>query len=217
MSYKLTLAEIESSLRKAARAVGLDWGLAEEAGKAARWLAAFGMPGPEILLTHLQRIEGADYAELIPDCGREPWRSPGGLLCPVVTGAALADRSARMLTGKDFDLGRTAHPLLLVAMLGQAARHHRTAFATRWAGVQVNCLADSLQIIGVREDLLLAEADTVNCRQDDDAVAEIQASTLAYEIDGDIWRQIDALAFKTYVPASDASRAGAGAGLTDND
>ena len=33
MTYRLTLSETETSLRKAARAVGLDWGLAEEAGK----------------------------------------------------------------------------------------------------------------------------------------------------------------------------------------
>jgi hypothetical protein len=217
VSVRLTLAEIESSLRKAARAVGLDWGLAEEAGKAARWLAACGLPGPEILLAHLQRLRGADYAQFVPVCGREPWRAPGGLLCPVVTGAALADRSARMVAGKSFELGPTAYPLLLVAALGQAARHHRTAFATRWAGVRVNCFADGLQILGVREDLLLAEAEAVECRQDDGAVAEIEASTLAYEIDDDSYRRIDALAFETYVPASEASRAGAGAGLTDND
>ena len=33
MSYFLTLAEVESYLRKSAQAVGLDWGIAEEAGK----------------------------------------------------------------------------------------------------------------------------------------------------------------------------------------
>jgi hypothetical protein len=44
LSYHVTLAEIESYLRKAARASGLEWGLAEEAGKAARWLAAFDLP-----------------------------------------------------------------------------------------------------------------------------------------------------------------------------
>ena len=54
----LTLAETESYLRKAARACGLDWGIAEEAGKAARWLAAFDLPGPELLLAHLQHLAG---------------------------------------------------------------------------------------------------------------------------------------------------------------
>ena len=43
------------------------------------------------------------------------------------------------------------------------------------------------------------------------------ASTLAYPIDEGIFRRTDRLAFQTYVPASEESRAGAGAGLTDND
>jgi len=42
-------------------------------------------------------------------------------------------------------------------------------------------------------------------------------ATTAYSIDVDIWAAIDALAFKTYAPATEVSRARAGAGLTDND
>ena len=139
MSYKLTLAETESYLRKVARACGLDWGIAEEAGKAARWLAAFKLPGPETLLTHLQHLAGQDYAAFIPDCAVSPWQSSPGPLCPIITGAALADRSAQMLNGKIFQLGATAYPLLLAATVGQAARCHRTVFTTAWAGVEVSC------------------------------------------------------------------------------
>jgi len=217
VSSRLTLAEIEAYLRKAARAVGLDWGLAEEAGKAARWLAAFGLPGPEMMIAHLERLADADYTVYIPDCGREPWQASGGLLCPVITGAALADRSALLAAGRDFELGRTAYPLLLVATLGQAARHHGVAFATRWADVQVNCFGDGLQILGSRENLLLAECEAVDCRRDDAAAIEMRPSTRACEIDESAFRRIDRLSFETYVPATEASRAGAGPALTDND
>lgn len=217
MSYSLTLAEAEAYLRKAARAVGLDWGLAEEAGKAARWLAAFGLPGPETVLAQLERLKGVDYAACMPDCGREPWQGAGGLLCPIVTGAALADRAAQLVAGKEFAIGRTAYPLLMVAILGQAARYHRVAFATAWAGVQVNCFGDGLQILGERKDLLCGETDSVRCWRDESAVAEMHPSTLAYEIDEAVFKRIDALAFQTYAPATEASRAGAGPALTDND
>jgi hypothetical protein len=217
MSYRLTLSETESYLRKAARACGLDWGIAEEAGKAARWLAAFSLPGPELLFLHLQNLAEEDYRQYIPDCALDPWQAPGGLLCPIITGAALADRSAQMLDGQAFRLGKTAYPLLLAATLGQAARYHQTAFSTCWAGVRMNCFGHGIQILGQREDLTLAAADGVCCCHDDSAEVEIEASTLAYEIDEDVFKRIDALAFKTYAPATEASRAGAGAGLTDND
>ena len=217
MSYKLTLAETESYLRKAARACGLDWGIAEEAGKAARWLGAFNLPGPEIMLAHLQNLEGQDYRRFIPDCSVQPWRSSGELMCPVITGAALADRSAQMLEGTQFELGRTAYPLLLAATVGQAARCHQAVFTTAWSGVRVSCFENGLSIEGSRDDLTLAVVDAVGCYRDDLEIPQQMPSTLAYQIDSAAFKMIDELAFKTYAPATEASRAGAGAGLTDND
>ena len=217
MSYRLTLAETESYLRKAARARGLDWGIAEEAGKAARWLAAFNLPGPETLLEHLQQVSGDTYREFIPDGSSEPWQAPGGLLCPIITGAALADRSAQMLEGHCFRLATTAYPLLLAATVGQAARCHRTVFTTAWAGVRVSCFENGLSIEGNRDDLLLERVDNITCRQDGSSEPQQLPSTLSYAIDYDLFKAIDQLAFQTYAPATEASRAGAGAGLTDND
>jgi hypothetical protein len=217
VSLQLTLAEIESYLRKAARARGLHWGIAEEAGKAARWLAAFGLPGPETLLAHLQQISGEQYADWIPDCSRSPWQAPGGLLCPIITGAALADRSAQMLDGKVFHLAATAYPLLLAASVGQAARCHRQVFTTAWAGVRVSCFENGLSIDGDRDDLLLARVDSVSCQRDDLTEPRQLPSTLAYTIDNESFKRIDELALQTYAPATAASRAGAGPGLSDND
>jgi len=217
VSLRLTLAEIESYLRKAARARGLPWGIAEEAGKAARWLAAFNLPGPETLLAHLQQVSGEEYPEWIPDCSHAPWQAPGGLLCPIITGAALADRSAQMLDGKAFHLAATAYPLLLAATVGQAARCHRQVFTTAWAGVRVSCFENGLSIDGDRDDLLLARVDSVSCQRDDLTEPRQLPSTLAYTIDNESFKRIDELALQTYAPATAASRAGAGPGLSDND
>lgn len=217
MKKKVTLAEIEFYMRKAARAVQLDWGICEEAGKAARWLAAFNLPGPEILLKHLQIIEGLDYADFIPDCDGNVWQARSGLICPLMGGAALADRSAQMLTGVVFELENVSCPLLLAATVGQAARFHQTVFTTSWAGVSVSCHENGISIDGDRDDLQLKTGTQAICREDVKSAAHQNPSTLSYAIDTNIWGQIDALAFKTYAPATEESRAGAGAGLTDND
>ena len=217
MKKLATLAEIEFYLRKAARAMQLDWGICEEAGKAARWLAAFDLPGPELLLAQLQQIENKTYRDFIPDCSQVPWQSPCGLVCPIIAGAALADRSAQMLEGKVFELAGVTRPLLLAATVGQAARCHQTVFTTSWAGVSVSCYENGLSIDGNRDDLLLAKVDRVSCRQNEGSTPQQLPSTMAYSIDENIWKQIDALAFLTYAPATEESRAGAGAGLTDND
>lgn len=217
MTHSVTLAEIESSVRKAARATGLHWGIAEEAGKAARWLAAFGLPGPEIMLAQLRLLDGKDYRGFIPDCKAGVWQAKSGILCPIVAGAAIADRSAQMLGGKQFDLGKTAFPILLAATVGQAARCHHSVFTTSWAGLRVSCFENGLSIEGNRDQLLLGEVDAVSCREDSLPSPQQLPSTLAYPVDVDSWKSIDSLAFKTYAPATEASRAGAGAGLTDND
>jgi hypothetical protein len=214
---KYTLAEIEVYVRKAAQATGLGWGLAEEAGKAARWLAAFDLPGPEITLAHLQQIDAKDHKNFFPADTNDVWQSRGDYLCPVVSGAALADRASQLLAGKEFELGRIAYPILLVATVGQAARCHKNTFITSWSDVRVSCYEKGIRIEGDREDLLLPVAESATCRQSSDHKPQQLPSTMAYSIETDIWKAIDALAFKTYAPATAESRAGAGAGLTDND
>ncbi len=217
MKAKHTLAEIEVYLRKTARAAGMDWGLAEEAGKAARWLAAFDLPGAEITHAHLQLLDGNEYGQFLPTSLDDTWQARGDYLCPIVTGAAMADRSNQMLKGREFRLGPTAYPILLVATIGQAARYHATTFTTSWAGVRVSCYENGIRIEGCRDDLLLARAESVTCRQSEDTNPQSMPSTLACDVDSETWAAIDKQTFKTYVPATAESRAGAGAGLTDND
>ena len=217
MSYRLTLSEAETYLRKCARATGLTWGIAEEAGKASRWLAAFSLPGPQLVLAHLQSITDKNYSDCIPDCNHTPWVAKSDLLCPVISGAAIGDRSSRMLNGEKILLGGIAYPLLLAATVGMAARCHKTVFTTRWAGVAVSCFENGLTIEGNHDDLLLASVDSVSCEQGNLTTPQQLPSTLGYSVEDEAWRAIDALAFKTYAPATEQSRAGAGAGLTDND
>ena len=217
MSALLTLSEIESCLRKCARAVELEWGIAEEAGKAARWLAALQLPGPECMLAHLLGLRDMEYQKFAPLVDTSPWRARGELLCPIMAGATMADRSARLLTGETFHLGETAYPLLLVATLGQAARFHQTAFTTRWDDLEISCFGHALAISGDETAMFESRTDAVACWHDPQVAPVREASTLAYAIDAETLRSIDALAFATYAPASEASRAGAGAGLTDND
>jgi hypothetical protein len=218
MSYILTLAECEVYLRKCARATGLSWGIAEEAGKTSRWLAAYGLPGPQMVFAQLENLQGQPYQNFIPDCSNDVWQAGDELLCPFITGAALADRSYEMLKGRGFRLAEVAYPLLLVATVGMAARYYRTVFKIRWDSVSVSCFENGIKIEGDRANLLCPQTDSVICEPGlSSSQADQLPSTLSYAIPDEAWTAIDALSFKTYAPATEASRAGAGAGLTDND
>jgi hypothetical protein len=221
MKQKQTLVEIEGYFRKVARAIDLPWGLAEEAGKASRWLAAFNLPGPESMLRHLQNIEGKDYEQYKPIIGAdaisELWQATGQTLCPIITGAAIADRVKLLLDGHTISLGAVAYPVLLAATIGQASRCHNMIITTSWAGVKLSCYGSGIRIEGNRDDLWLDNIDAVSCQQTFGTSPEHMPSTLAYAIDSDVWQLVDELAFRTYAPATAQSRAGAGAGLSDND
>jgi hypothetical protein len=214
---KQTLVEIEGYFRKVARATGLHWGLAEEAGKAARWLAAFSLPGPELMLAHLQDIEGKDYSGYKPDISGKIWQARDSLMCPIITGAAIADRAKQMLDGETIQLGGVAYPILLAATIGQASRCHNMIITTGWADVKLSCYGNGIRIEGNRDDLLRADVEAVSCQQSFKSTPEQLPSTMSYAIERDVWSIVDQLAFRTYAPATEASRAGAGAGLTDND
>ncbi len=74
-----SLNEIEALARKAARGGGMSWGLAEEAGKAVRWLSDNGFPGPWLLSKLLLQNDGKPYSELALQQGMTVSRVPGAV------------------------------------------------------------------------------------------------------------------------------------------
>lgn len=92
MTISLSLNEVETLAAKASRGAGLDWGLAEDVGRAARRLAEAGRP----------------WAEAILGLASEPG--------PALTGALLADDPPRAPTSID----GVASPSLAVAMAAGA-------------------------------------------------------------------------------------------------
>ena len=190
MSY--SLAEIDAQCRKAARGAGYPWGLAEEAGRAVRWLEARGMPGAEALAGLLAAQDGCDYAMLRPASLDGIWQAAGGALCPIIAGVTLADHAPFKVPPR---LGTVRAPVLLLPFL---------AAANLWCDESAN-FAD-------RDDLDFAEVSLTHGPHD-----LPDPSPASRVIAPDVWAALDRFAHRTYVPATDASRAGAGAGETDND
>lgn len=209
----LSLGEIDSLCLKAARGAGFSWGLAQEAGRAARALAAWRLPGVEALAAHLAEIDG-DVARYAPSRNGEAWSCAAGAHCPISLGAALSDFSD-VLTEGPTEIGSVRHPILLLPFLRMIAEY-RTARvvlvsvtgrvemppsgplgppgpATVWRDAQV----------------FLAPAD---------GPLGLVMTKAPYSVDAATLASLSALAHRTYVPATEESRqSGAGAGETDND
>ncbi len=207
----LSFGEIESLSLKAARGAGLTWGLAEEAGKAVRWLSEHGLAGPEILAAHLPNIAGRDYDLLRPHPGSTRWWSEGEALCPLITGVALSDHAG--ILPDLLTLEPVWCPLLLVPFVDRAASRLGQPLAVGWSGTQIVCGRSGVDAGG---DLTADFAPVVTITGAGHWPNAVCAKRRA--IDPAVTGVLGRFASKTYVPASEASRrSGAGAGTGDND
>lgn len=198
-----SLSEIDANCRKAARGSGLSWGYAEEAGKAARWLAAHQLPGAALL---------ADYLTLRQ---KHPENYQGeDLRCPLVAGAQLCD-GGYDAAKQSIVLESVVYPLLLLPYLAQLSQATRASLRLRWSGTNISCHDGALYIIE-NESISNTGPVQVSCEwlgNDSISLSEStvqQQGTVGQNIEQDHWRALEALAHHTYVPATEASRLGAG-------
>ena len=216
---RLSLNETEQLCLKAARGAGMSWGLAEEAGFAAAWLAMRGLDGPGALLAQISDAAGRPWHELCPEIAPGRFRaSADGALCPIALGAALCDH-ARLpegeMDGRALRIGPVSHPILLLAFLSDLARMRCGGLSLDWPGGRVMLDAtggvsgDTALLMtetGLEAELSTGPVPSVPLQPAERPL--ISAATLG---------GLNAFAMRTTVPASEASRAGAGAGTGDND
>ncbi|MDH3662999.1 MAG: DUF3726 domain-containing protein [Alphaproteobacteria bacterium] len=222
MSFSLN--EIEAMGKRAARGAGLAWGLAEEAGKAARWLTARGYPGASLLADILTRNDKRDYAELAPIEIDGVWQAPTGRLCPLIAGAALSDRAAEIAKGHPIEFGETAQPLLLIPYVAGAVELTGAAISIVWDEVVVTLSPAGESIEGDRALLTARSTKRVHCRKADPVdqpgapVSELALPVASVnDLAAPAWSRLAVFAQRTFAPATEASRlSGAGAGLSDN-
>ena len=208
---RYSLAEMETLSRKAARGAGFDWGLAEEAGKAARWLASIGLPGPALLCRLLMGNDGKPFEALCPTAMVEPWHALSGELCPLIAGAALVDRAEQLGTSHGVRLGKISLPVLTLPFVARAAVRLGYELEASWPGVRVVFRPDGI-VIDAEGDALSAEAaNDLTVRAAEPAAGRVVApSNESRAVDAISWAALTRLAHRTLVPASEASRAGAG-------
>lgn len=210
--WTVSLGEIDALGRKAARGAGFSWGMAEEAGFSARWLAAHGLPGPEALAALLGAIDGR-VVEHAARPGEGGWHAPSGVLCPICLGTALSDDAARLAAGV------TTAPVLVsplvLAPLAAAARDLGAAFAVAGGGGRLVVMPDGPA--GDLDALSIERVEALSIAASTGAgTAPWPAMARARRVAVETWRALDAFAQRTYAPATEASRR-AGAGGTDDD
>lgn len=217
MSWSLN--EIEGLARKAARGSGLSWGLAEEAGKATRWLCAAGLPGADALAGLLTRNDGADYATLCPaQATGDHWQATDGPLCPLIAGAVLCDRASLLVDGQAITLTDVSHPMLLIPFVAFAADATGTTLGLSWPGVTISRGPEGTHMLADPAALSIAQVQSVQIAPAPEPSGVRVQRSYRGDIAPEIAKVLQGFAHRTFAPDTEASRlAGAGAGLSDND
>ena len=212
-----SLNEIDVTVKRASRGAGLPWGIAEEAAKSARWLEANGLPGAELLLGLLTRIDGSDCHTNSPNVGSDTWTAQSGTLCPLMTGAALSDRADMFAADNELNLGATLSPIILASFAASAASRTGTAIEVSWQGATVTVGPDGVSIQADEDALFAEQAETVRCRSGE-ATVSASDTRPRVAIPAQVWKTLGEFGIRIFAPDNEASRlAGAGAGLSDND
>jgi hypothetical protein len=214
-----SLSEIEAETRKAARGAGLPWGLAEEAGKAVRWLAMHGIDATAALVDVLdQHADGLlDLGIVEGIAGR--WGGSSQQLSPLALGAAICDHARALGDGRRIDTGPVAQPLLIIPFVARAVRLAGRPLNVSWRGFAI-VLSDGTPMARELTGLHAPETAAVTCRRAAPATSGnvIKQRNDRLELDPAAWSQILDFAHRTYVPASEISRMrGAGAGTMIDD
>jgi hypothetical protein len=194
----LSLNEIDAAVKRAARGAGLSWGLAEDAGKAARLLAQGSICGLDLVLRALRHEEQGEP-------GSSPFRI-GSALCD---GALPPDPDGGVRAGPVRD------PAMLLGYAALTARAASRALAVSWPGCDV-VLCDGAAEIRCAEEIDAAFAGHVRIADAAGGIARRAQARRGTE--EETWSALLALGQRTFVPPTARSReTGAGAGLSDND
>ncbi|MGC6527937.1 MAG: DUF3726 domain-containing protein [Paracoccaceae bacterium] len=208
----LSLNEVEATSKRAAKGAGYSWGLAEEAGKATRWLCIQGYDGISVLARLLERELAANPQAHRPKNLDHEWQADHAL-CPLIAGCALSDCAAQLQSGKTI-LHDVEAPAMLLPFASYAARRIEKVVCIEIDDLELHC--DGIYVDQTQDVLTRAERVLLTIKEKVTVRAH-PAQTRAFPQD-EAWKILSDFAHRTYAPATEDSRMrGAGAGLSDND
>ena len=205
-----SIGEIGALATKAARGSGLDWGLAEEAGYAVKWLQSRQLPGVMALCRYLSWRHDGNLTSWPDETGAH------GHYCPITIGAAYGDGAF----GDEAQFSRIKTPLLLIPFV--AIRITEKPLEINVGSSRFYLAKDQ---IGYTSNDTAILGDSAPCQI---SIASTSIPNITVTIVSDLQRVpatatacvsvLENFAKNTYAPATEESRlVGAGAGLNEND
>ena len=202
-----SFSEIDTTSKRASRAAGFAWGIAEEIGKNMRNLEMFGLPGVKNLNLYLQNIK-KNPTEKPKKIAKEN-RPQSKEFCPIYCGTSFLDNCKMLESLKLIKFFNVGYPLLLLPFLSRASDLVGKKISVQYE--ENNFLLNFDKTIfskNIKNDYIVSLAKEITIE-----FLENNNSFSAQE-----WKELYKLSEETFVEETDSLKTkGAGAGLTDND
>jgi hypothetical protein len=201
-----SLSEIETAVKRASRAIGFSWGVAEEVGKCVRLLELFGLPGIKNVNQYFidKKVKKFENLNLIIEKNlteSEPF-------CPIILGVSFLDQIKTMESLKKIEFTNIAYPILFIPFLSRASEI---------IGKKIHIKFDQKEIllnlnVNIYSNILNQELKVIANN------VEVQFLENLDNFTDSEWQNLYKLSENTFVEESESlKQGGAGAGLTDND
>ena len=202
----ITFSEIETTTKRASKAAGFSWGIAEEIGKSIRSLELFGLPGIINLNKYLKKIKKKHPKKIAKIEKKNKTRDKE--LCPIYSGVAFLDRCLELEKLKSLKFYNVNYPLLMIPFIGRASEIMSKKILVQYDNTSFLLNFDRAIFSKNIDQQAQSLANVVN-------IEFIENKNSFSEQD---WKELYKLSEETFVEESDSSKTkAAGAGLTDND
>ena len=201
-----SLSEIETTSKRASRAVGFSWGIAEEIAKGVRLLELFGLPGIKILNQYYKLINKKNFKNL--SVIKKNNKSNKQSICPINLGVRILDQVTTIEKLKKITFYKIAFPILLLPFLSRSSDiiGKKILFKFEKNTFLLNFNVNILSNLSVKKFPLLAKKVEITFLENKDHFTEKE------------WKALYKLSENTFVEETESLKQGAaGAGLTDND
>jgi hypothetical protein len=202
----ITFSEIETTVKRASKAAGFSWGIAEEIGKSIMSLELFGLPGIINLNRYLKKIK-KKHPKKITKIEKKN-KTDDKELCPIYSGVAFLDRCLELEKLKSLKFYNVSYPLLMLPFISRASEIMSKKILVQFDNSSFLLNFDKSIFSKNIKKQVHSQAKVVN-------IEFIENKNSFSEQD---WKQLYKLSEETFVDESDSlKKTGAGAGLTDND
>ena len=201
-----SLSEIDTISKRASKAKGFSWGVAEEIGKCVKQLELFGLPGIKNLNQYLKIYDQNKFQKikLISKLNM----SENKFHCPISSGISFLDQIKSLEKLKSLEFNKIAYPILFLS------------FASRASEV----LGKKILVKLDEKEFILNFNQSIFGNYSKNGIWENANSVSINFLDNynsfseDEWKEMTKFANETFVEESDELKEkSAGAGLTDND